>query len=228
MWHRQQMQIKITHLHPAGVWANGLRACEVSKPSSQMSSIKGPAPAPESFPGAEKLKIGIVHARWNKEVIDALVKGTLESLQKAGVRAEQVAIDTVPGSWELPMGTLKMIKRDNVDAVVSIGCVIKGSTMHFEYICDNSLKGLMRVSLDTKVPVILGVLTALDEDQALERAGIGRKKPGHNHGLEWGAAAVEYVYRTLTKQNGPQGAQARNVIALGFFERRMSDTMKRP
>ena len=129
-----------------------------------MSSIKGPAPAPESFPRAEKLKIGIVHARWNKEVIDALVTGTLESLEKAGVKAEQVAIDSVPGSWELPMGTLKMIKRENVDAVVSIGCVIKGSTMHFEYICDNSLKGLMRVSLDTQVPVILGVLTALDED----------------------------------------------------------------
>ncbi|AXA49043.1 6,7-dimethyl-8-ribityllumazine synthase [Malassezia restricta] len=160
-----------------------------------MSSIKGPAPAPESFPRAEKLKIGIVHARWNKEVIDALVTGTLESLEKAGVKAEQVAIDSVPGSWELPMGTLKMIKRENVDAVVSIGCVIKGSTMHFEYICDNSLKGLMRVSLDTQVPVILGVLTALDEDQALERAGIGRKKPGHNHGLEWGTAAVEMALK---------------------------------
>ena len=179
-----------------------------------MSSIKGPAPAPESFPCAGKLKIGIVHARWNKEVIDALVKGTLESLDKAGVKAEQVAIDSVPGSWELPMGTLKMIKRENVDAVVSIGCVIKGSTMHFEYICDNSLKGLMRVSLDTKVPVILGVLTALDEDQALERAGIGRKKPGHNHGLEWGTAAVEYVNPTLTRQNGSQGAQARDALAL--------------
>jgi 6,7-dimethyl-8-ribityllumazine synthase len=179
-----------------------------------MSSIKGPAPAPESFPRAEKLKIGIVHARWNKEVIDALVTGTLESLEKAGVKAEQVAIDSVPGSWELPMGTLKMIKRENVDAVVSIGCVIKGSTMHFEYICDNSLKGLMRVSLDTQVPVILGVLTALDEDQALERAGIGRKKPGHNHGLEWGTAAVEYVNPTLTRQNGSQGAQARDALAL--------------
>ena len=86
--------------------------------------------------------------------------------------------------------------------------------MHFEYICDNSLKGLMRVSLDTQVPVILGVLTALDEDQALERAGIGRKKPGHNHGLEWGTAAVEYVNPALTKQNGSQGAQARDALAL--------------
>ena len=174
-----------------------------------MSSIKGPAPAPESFPRAEKLKIGIVHARWNKEVIDALVTGTLESLEKAGVKAEQVAIDSVPGSWELPMGTLKMIKRENVDAVVSIGCVIKGSTMHFEYICDNSLKGLMRVSLDTRQPVILGVLTALNEDQALERAGLGRNgKEGHNHGLDWGLAAVEYVGRApCLTQNGPQDAQ---------------------
>jgi len=76
--------------------------------------------------------------------------------------------------------------------VIGIGVVIKGSTMHFEYICENSLKGMMRVALDTNKPVILGVLTALNEDQALERAGIGRNgKAGHNHGLDWGVAAVE-------------------------------------
>lgn len=85
-----------------------------------------------------------------------------------------------------------MIYRREVDAVIGIGVVIKGSTMHFEYICENSLKGMMRVALDTNKPVILGVLTALNEDQALERAGIGRNgKAGHNHGLDWGVAAVE-------------------------------------
>lgn len=159
-----------------------------------MTSIKGPAPAPESFPGAEKLRIGIVHARWNKEVIDALVKGTLQSLAKAGVPSDNILIESVPGSWELPAGTQMMFAQNDVDAVVGIGCVIKGSTMHFEYICENALQGLMRVGLDTRRPVILGVLTALNDDQALERAGIGRQgKAGHNHGLDWGFAAVECV-----------------------------------
>ena len=176
--------------------------------SAAPHSIKGPVPAP-SFEGAERLRIGIVHARWNKEVIDALVQGTLESLAMAGVPHENVVIDSVPGSWELPMGVQNMLARRQVDAVVAIGVVIKGSTMHFEYICDNSLKGLMRVSLDTRQPVILGVLTALNEDQALERAGLGRNgKEGHNHGLDWGLAAVEYVGRApCLTQNGPQDAQ---------------------
>ena len=173
------------------------------------STIKGPAPMPTSFPGASSLRVGIVHARWNKEVIDALVQGTLESLAMAGVPHENVVIDSVPGSWELPMGVQNMLARRQVDAVVAIGVVIKGSTVHFEYICDNSLKGLMRVSLDARQPVILGVLTALNEDQALERAGLGRNgTEGHNHGLDWGLAAVEYVGRApCLTQNGPQDAQ---------------------
>ncbi|WVQ63965.1 6,7-dimethyl-8-ribityllumazine synthase [Kwoniella botswanensis] len=79
------------------------------------------------------------------------------------------------------------------DAVISIGCLIKGSTMHFEYICDAVTHGLMRIQLDTGTPVVFGVLTALTDDQALERAGIGRgeKGKGHNHGEDWGLAAVE-------------------------------------
>ncbi|WWC73147.1 6,7-dimethyl-8-ribityllumazine synthase [Kwoniella pini CBS 10737] len=79
------------------------------------------------------------------------------------------------------------------DAIIPIGCLIKGSTMHFEYICDAVTHGLMKVQLETGTPVIFGVLTALNDDQALERAGIGRteKGKGHNHGEDWGLAAVE-------------------------------------
>lgn len=78
------------------------------------------------------------------------------------------------------------------DAVIAIGVLIKGATMHFEYICDSVSHGLMKVQLDTGVPVIFGVLTALNDDQALERAGIGRgENRGHNHGEDWGLAAVE-------------------------------------
>lgn len=78
------------------------------------------------------------------------------------------------------------------DAVIAIGVLIKGSTMHFEYICESVSHALMRVQLDTGVPVIFGVLTALTDDQALERAGIGRgANKGHNHGEDWALAAVE-------------------------------------
>lgn len=79
------------------------------------------------------------------------------------------------------------------DAVIAIGVLIKGSTMHFEYICDSVSHALMKLQMDTGVPVIFGVLTALTDDQALERAGLGRGNngKGHNHGEDWGLAAVE-------------------------------------
>jgi len=162
-----------------------------------MSTIKGPPSKDALLRATPGMRIGIVHARWNQEVIEALVAGTLQSLSEVGVKPQDVTIESVPGSWELPYATMHMIEKHNVSAVIAIGCVIKGSTMHFEYICENCFQGLMRVSLDTKKPVILGVLTALTEDQALERAGIGRNgKPGHNHGLDWGRAAVEMVIKS--------------------------------
>jgi len=77
------------------------------------------------------------------------------------------------------------------DAVIAIGVLIKGATMHFEYISDSVVQGLMKVQLDTGVPVIFGILTALTDEQALERAGIGSVDKGHNHGEDWGLAAVE-------------------------------------
>lgn len=90
-----------------------------------------------------------------------------------------------------PGGSVPIPNRP-FDAVIAIGVLIKGATMHFEYICESVSQGLMRVQLDTGVPVIFGVLTALSDDQALERAGLGRNgSKGHNHGEDWGLAAVE-------------------------------------
>ncbi|PCH37742.1 Lumazine synthase [Wolfiporia cocos MD-104 SS10] len=198
-----------------------------------MSSIKGPAPPPTKFDGLP-LRIAIVHSRWNKTVIDALVAGTVAKLREQGVKESNIVIQSVPGSFELPLACSKVIAGSHVqagatatdllgglnfgsmnsprpgsrastpapavtampsqpfDAVIAIGVLIKGSTMHFEYICDSVSHALMRVQLDTGVPVIFGVLTALSDDQALERAGIGRgESKGHNHGEDWAAAAVE-------------------------------------
>ena len=91
-----------------------------------------------------------------------------------------------------PTPTTVALPNQPFDAVIAIGVLIKGSTMHFEYICDSVSHALMKVQLDTNVPVIFGVLTALNDDQALERAGLGRgENRGHNHGEDWGLAAVE-------------------------------------
>ena len=103
----------------------------------------------------------------------------------------------VPGSGAVPFvaGFANTHSRP-FDAVIAIGVLIKGATMHFEYISESVSQALMRVQLDTGVPVIFGVLTALTEEQALERAGIGRPgNKGHNHGEDWGSAAVEMASR---------------------------------
>ncbi|OCH86903.1 dimethylribityllumazine synthase [Obba rivulosa] len=200
-----------------------------------MSSLKGPAPSNAKFDGSP-LRVAIVHSRWNKTVIDALVSGTIAKLKEQGVKESNIVLQAVPGSFELPLACQKVIAGGNVqagatatdllgglsfgsganslstgsrsstpaptvtnmpsqpfDAVIAIGVLIKGSTMHFEYICESVSHALMRVQLDTGVPVIFGVLTALTDDQALERAGLGRGEngKGHNHGEDWALAAVE-------------------------------------
>lgn len=100
----------------------------------------------------------------------------------------QLAGSTTPND---PSSATTELPKAPFDAVIAIGVLIKGATMHFEYICDTVSHALMRVQLDTGIPVIFGVLTALNDDQALERAGIGRINEGHNHGEDWGLAAVE-------------------------------------
>ena len=118
------------------------------------------------------------------------------------MQAHNITTESVPGSYELPFAVQSLLKThpklstlgdadtpDTFDAIVAIGVLIKGETMHFEYIADAVSHGLMRVQLDTGVPVVFGLLTVLTEEQALVRAGV--LGGGHNHGEDWGAAAVE-------------------------------------
>lgn len=241
------------------------------------STMKGPTP--EQHDGTS-LRIGIVHARWNAEIIDPLLDGTKAKLLACGVPEGNIVVESVPGSWELPIGVQRCVQspfrppafppsvppsRDcppfhaptppppgpktnkqltpgppnprrlyaasqiqsssssgvgsagdllggsttdltalsgsgsgptssssstaAFDAIIAIGVLIKGETMHFEYIADSVSHGLMRVQLDTGVPVVFGVLTVLSEDQAKARAGVAAGS--HNHGEDWGLAAVE-------------------------------------
>eukprot|EP00455_Lapot_gusevi_P019037 TRINITY_DN2049_c0_g1_i2.p1 TRINITY_DN2049_c0_g1~~TRINITY_DN2049_c0_g1_i2.p1 ORF type:complete len:163 (+),score=50.03 TRINITY_DN2049_c0_g1_i2:52-540(+) len=133
------------------------------------------------------LRVGIARTRWNASVIDALVSGCREALGQCQVT--DIVEVVVPGSYELPLAAKHLIESRQVDAVVCIGCLIKGETMHFEYICEAVTQGIMRLNLDTGVPVIFGVLACLNEEQAMARAGLTPN--GHNHGVDWGQTAVE-------------------------------------
>ena len=139
------------------------------------------------------LRILIIHTRWNTQVVSRLVTGCFEQLLHLGVEKENIQIKDVPGAYELPFAAKRLLETGDFDACIPIGVLIKGSTMHFEYIADAVSNGLMRVGLDGKVPVIFGVLTCLTEEQALLRCGVATESNlnAHNHGIDWANAAVE-------------------------------------
>jgi 6,7-dimethyl-8-ribityllumazine synthase len=118
-----------------------------------------------------RTKVAIVVASWNEEITEALFEGAYQSLYSAGVKKSNIMRKNVPGSFELSLGALWMAERKDIDAVICLGCVIQGDTPHFDYICQAVSYGITEVGLRTKKPVIFGVLTTLNKQQALERAG---------------------------------------------------------
>jgi len=116
-------------------------------------------------------KFAIVVAEWNEEITEALFQGAVDAFLKLGVNKNNIIRKNVPGSFELPLGAQWMAEQKNISAVVCLGCVIQGDTPHFDYICQAVAQGIMTVNLKTNKPVAFGVLTTLDKEQALERAG---------------------------------------------------------
>lgn len=133
------------------------------------------------------LRVGVVSTRWNKEIIDTLKQRCRQGLLDSNVAEQDIVMLDVPGSYELPFGVKHLLQKGNVDAVVAIGVLIKGETMHFEYIAEATTHGLMQLNIEYDKPVIFGVLTCLSEEQAEYRA----KEDGLDHGYEWGLGAVE-------------------------------------
>ncbi|RUA23577.1 MAG: 6,7-dimethyl-8-ribityllumazine synthase [Bacteroidetes bacterium] len=119
----------------------------------------------------EDTEIGIVVSEWNEEVTNALANGALKTLQENGVKAENIRIKHVPGTFELALGAQYMLEYTDVEAVLCLGCVIQGETRHFDFICDAAANAIAKVGLDYHVPVIFGVLTTDNQQQALDRAG---------------------------------------------------------
>lgn len=116
-------------------------------------------------------KFAIVVAEWNAEVTEALFNGAYQSLLKEGARAENIIRKNVPGSFELTLGAQWLAQNNTIDAVICLGCVIQGETRHFDFICNAVAHGLTDVGMKYNKPVIFGVLTPNNQEQALDRAG---------------------------------------------------------
>lgn len=142
-----------------------------------------------SVPSAEYMKFGIVVAEWNWGITSALANGVITTLKKHGAREENIEVKYVPGAFELPLGGQFFAENGNVDAVILLGCVIRGETSHFDYINDGVTSGTKDLNLKYNKPFIFGVLTTENEQQALDRAG-GRLG---NKGDEAAVTAIKMV-----------------------------------
>ncbi|MCR4955070.1 MAG: 6,7-dimethyl-8-ribityllumazine synthase [Lachnospiraceae bacterium] len=137
----------------------------------------------------EGMKVGIVAARFNEFITNKLVGGALDGLTRHGVNEDNITTAWVPGAFEIPMIAEKMAKSGKYDAVICVGAVIRGNTTHYDYVCAEVSKGIAQVSLNTEVPVMFGVLTTENIEQAIERAGT---KAG-NKGYDCALGAIEMV-----------------------------------
>lgn len=123
------------------------------------------------IPSASSYRFGIVVAEWNHEITGALYQGAYDSLVKYGAKEENILSYQVPGSFELTSGAELLLKKGGFDAVICLGCVIQGETRHFDFICDAVANGVSNVSIKYSKPVIFGVLTTDNHQQAFDRAG---------------------------------------------------------
>ena len=143
------------------------------------------------------LKIGIVFSRFNNSITSQLLKGAEKTLIEAGVNKQDIEIVDVPGALEIPYAVQSLVKSGNFDALITIGCVIRGETSHYEIVANQTVEGINRVSLDNRIPITFGVLTTENLEQAIARSG-GDKG---NLGIEAALAAIELA--TLTKRLFP-------------------------
>ena len=138
---------------------------------------------------ASGLKVGIVAARFNEFIVSKLVAGARDGLLRHDVKDEDIDLAWVPGAFEIPLIASKMAKSGKYDAVICLGAVIRGATSHYDYVCSEVSKGIANVSLSSDIPVMFGVLTTDNIEQAIERAGT---KAG-NKGYDCARGAIEMV-----------------------------------
>ena len=150
--------------------------------------------SPDSAPASgDGRRIGIVIARWNDAITRRLLAGALSELAERGVADDDVHVAWVPGAFEVPLATKVMAGTGRYDAIIGLGCVIRGDTAHFEYVAGPAAEGVLRSQLETEVPIIFGVLTTENRRQALVRSVIDDDVVGDNKGAEAADTALEMV-----------------------------------
>jgi 6,7-dimethyl-8-ribityllumazine synthase len=136
---------------------------------------------------ASGLRFGIVVSRFNSFITDRLLAAAVDALERAGAAGENVDVVHVPGAFELPLAAKKLAATARYDALIAIGCILRGETTHYDYVCSETARGLQLAQMDTGLPIIFCVLTCDTLEQAIDRAGL----KGGNKGFEAGLAAIE-------------------------------------
>lgn len=142
-----------------------------------------------SVPNAEQMKFGIVVSEWNSNITGKLLEGAVETLKKHGAKPENIIVKSVPGSFELTYGANQMLENCELDAVIVLGCVIKGDTPHFDYVCMSVTQGITQLNAISDIPVVYGLITTLTMKQAEDRSG---GKSG-NKGDECAITAIKMI-----------------------------------
>jgi len=171
--------------------------------------MSSPSPAAETEAMAElslslpsrSPRIGIAAARFNHFITDQLLDGALDALQRHGIEGDAVTVAWVPGAFELPLAAQQLLTQAGLDAVIALGAVIRGGTPHFDYVAGECASGLTRVALDCGRPVVFGVLTTDNVEQALERAGAGEGNKGFD-----AAVTALHMLGLLERLEAGQGA----------------------
>lgn len=142
-----------------------------------------------SVPDASAMRFGIVVSEWNFNITGALLQGAIDTLKRHGAQDANICVHTVPGSFELTFAAGRMQRLGQVDAIIAIGCVVRGDTPHFDYVCQGATQGLTSLNIPGSIPVIYGLITTNDMQQAEDRAG---GKLG-NKGDECAVTAIKMV-----------------------------------
>jgi 6,7-dimethyl-8-ribityllumazine synthase len=184
--------------------AVGTRWCPSQRPKKSRCCVTSVDSKPNARRGqlnAAGLRFAIVVSQFNSFITDRLLKGALDALELTGASRKQIEILPVPGSFEIPLAAKKLASSGRFDSIICIGCILRGETSHYDYVCSETARGIQLAQLDTGVPMSFCVLTCDTLEQAIDRAGL----KGGNKGYEAGLAAVEMagLVRKLAGRSAP-------------------------
>jgi 6,7-dimethyl-8-ribityllumazine synthase len=151
---------------------------------------------------AAGLRFGIVVSRFNSFITERLLQGALDALERSGATGENVDVVHVPGAFELPLAAKKLAATEKYDALIAIGCVLRGETAHYDYVCSETARGLQLAQMDSGVPVMFCVLTCDTLEQAIDRAGLKGGNKGYDSGI--GAIEMAQLLRKLRAATKPE------------------------